>query len=1247
MICRLHKEEHRFMQVLKPLRKRIASGEGEVFLLGFLVPVLIGLVGYIVIKVWPFGDGTVLIIDSLHQYLPFYTDFHEKLTQGSGLLYSFSGGFGYNFWSAYAYYLASPLNFLIALVPTKNVCDFMDYLILFKLGMCGGIFAWYLYKLRRNSRFLPVVFAVMYAMGNFLIGYYFNLMWLDSIAVVPLIMYGIEKITKGKSGLLYGVSLFYGLWCNYYIGFMLCLFSCLYLGVCLLEREGVAAKALVIRCLKFAWYSLLAGITSAMVLLPAFLSLTASEAMHGNSFPSKIKFYTDITGLLLAHGAEQHPINISDTQVGLNAYCGTAVLSLVLLFILNPRMKWRKKVGKLLLSVLFLLSAALNILNYIWHGFHVQNGLPNRFAFLYVVIMLVMAYEALQDLDAFNLLDIASAFLIPAAFFVLSIQTGFSDKETYGNWVWITPGLLIAYLLIFLACRLMNVKKSIAVSLIGMVLLAEGTAHGIYGYIYNENVTRSIYLEDQASYKNFIRENQPEGFFRSEFDSTRMRNVAMFAGATSTVMFNSTMQESVTEFCDRIGMEARTNKNGYIGVTELMNAVFGIRYIFSSFGHDGFMYHYPQIADDGNLCVYENEAALSLGFLADPALRDWDIYDGNPLDVQNSFVKLAAGMDPIYRLDRTVEAENGEEYKVKVPDHKQVYLYLPERASSMKLTTPEYTRSYTTYTDHLYCVNAIGEENQASFKLDTGKAASRSVMIYTCPDEDLAKVIEYLGQDQLEDVRIKGGRISGTIDCSRDGLLVLTVSHDKNWTIEVDGEETEFFPIGGMLTGLNLEKGTHEIRMRYMPAGFPAGLVMSLIGAAFFILSAVFEKKRKGQQQDTMELHFSSLSESFQPGIFALLNQYREEMEAQGKTIYNLSVGTPDFEPSDAVMHAVSEAALDPKNYRYSLRDLPELTKAVQDYYFRRFGVELKENEIMSIYGSQEGMAHIAWTVCDEGDLVLVPNPGYPIFKLGPQLCGAQVWEYPLTEENNYLPDLESIPEEIALRARMIVVNYPGNPLCKAAPDEFYEKLIAFAHRYGILILHDNAYADILFGERRGRSILEFDGAKETAVEFYSLSKTFDYTGARLSFVVGNADVIKRFQTIRSQIDYGIFYPVQYGAIAALNEPDDAVLEQCRSYEERSITLCEGLRGIGWNVPDSEGTMFVWAPLPEGYKNSEEFCKLLMKETGVICTPGSSFGSLGEGYVRFALVLPPEKLREAVESIGRSGLIKGKETTEE
>lgn len=391
-----------------------------------------------------------------------------------------------------------------------------------------------------------------------------------------------------------------------------------------------------------------------------------------------------------------------------------------------------------------------------------------------------------------------------------------------------------------------------------------------------------------------------------------------------------------------------------------------------------------------------------------------------------------------------------------------------------------------------------------------------------------------------------------------------------------------------------------------------------------------------------MEIKFADRMDGFEPGIFNVLDERKNRRLAQGRPVYNLSIGTPDFLPEPHIVEAMVRAASDPANYRYSLGETAELTEAVQGWYSRRYGVELAPDELMAVYGSQEGLAHIGWTLCNPGGVVLVPDPGYPIFELGPYLCGARCVHYPLLEENGYLPDLERIEPALAEQARFMVVSYPANPLGRAAPDEFYLKLIQFAREHQIVIIHDNAYSEIIFDGRVGKSFLAFEGAKEVGVEFNSLSKTYNLTGARASFVVGNREVVGAFKRLRSQIDYGMFLPVQHAAAAALNGPQDSVARNRAEYQARRDALCGGLRSIGWNVPDSQGSMFVWAPLPAGYGSSAEFCFELLDRTGLLCTPGSAFGRLGEGHVRFALVRPVPVIDEIISAVKAGGILEGK-----
>ncbi|MDM8162862.1 pyridoxal phosphate-dependent aminotransferase [Collinsella intestinalis] len=386
-------------------------------------------------------------------------------------------------------------------------------------------------------------------------------------------------------------------------------------------------------------------------------------------------------------------------------------------------------------------------------------------------------------------------------------------------------------------------------------------------------------------------------------------------------------------------------------------------------------------------------------------------------------------------------------------------------------------------------------------------------------------------------------------------------------------------------------------------------------------------------------MEFSKRLDQFGEEVFAALNQKRLALEAAGRTIYNLSVGTPDFAPYPHVMAALADAAADPAAWKYSLGDLPELKQAVCSYYERRFGVAgITPAMVTSCAGTQEGMGHLALTLLDPGDTALVPDPCYPVFAGGVKIAGGECVYYPLSAEHDFLPYVAGIDPAAADRAKYLVVSLPANPVGSVGTSEVYDEVIAFARAHDLLVVHDNAYSDIVFDGPRGGSFLAHPGALDVGVEFFSLSKSFNVTGARVSFLVGRPDVVAAFAKLRGQTDFGMFYPIQRAAIAALEGPLDEVEHQRHLYQERRDALCDGLERIGWERPNAHGTMFVWAKLPGGRTDSLAFSEELMERAGVVVTPGASFGPHGEGYVRMALVLPPEGLAAAVSAIERAGI---------
>ncbi|MBO6047848.1 MAG: aminotransferase class I/II-fold pyridoxal phosphate-dependent enzyme [Erysipelotrichaceae bacterium] len=389
-------------------------------------------------------------------------------------------------------------------------------------------------------------------------------------------------------------------------------------------------------------------------------------------------------------------------------------------------------------------------------------------------------------------------------------------------------------------------------------------------------------------------------------------------------------------------------------------------------------------------------------------------------------------------------------------------------------------------------------------------------------------------------------------------------------------------------------------------------------------------------------MKFAKRMDVFGESIFTTLAKMRYERAQKGLEVIDLSIGAPNIPPHERIVNTLSKETLDRGNYIYAITDLPELQDAVVEWYQRRYGVTLDpRTEVTSMLGSQEGLSHLALTLVDPGDIVLVPNPCYPIFRDGALLAGAKIVDMPLKKENNYVIDLDAIAEDDAKAAKLMIVSYPNNPTCGVAPVEFYEELVKFAKKYDIVVLHDNAYSELLFAGP-GHSFLEFEGAKDIGVEFNSLSKTYGMAGARIGFMVGNSEIVSKYKTLKSNMDYGMFIPIQKAAISAIQGDQSIVLDTRNAYRHRRDLLVNGVREIGWDIDLPEGSMFVWAKIPDHYKDSESFTYDLFEKTGVLVVPGNAFGSEGEGFVRMALVQDDDTIKHMIEVMDQSNIFKAK-----
>ena len=368
--------------------------------------------------------------------------------------------------------------------------------------------------------------------------------------------------------------------------------------------------------------------------------------------------------------------------------------------------------------------------------------------------------------------------------------------------------------------------------------------------------------------------------------------------------------------------------------------------------------------------------------------------------------------------------------------------------------------------------------------------------------------------------------------------------------------------------------------------------------------------------------------------LFAEIDKKKDEMRKKGMDLIDLGIGDPDLPTPKPIIEQLKKAAEDPKNHRYpSYEGMIEFRAAVANWYERRFSVKLDpETEVLSLIGSKEGIAHIPLAFVDPGDYVLVPSPGYPVYRVSTLFAGGVPYFLPLHKENNFLPNLSEVPEEVAKKARLLFINYPNNPTSAIAEKSFFEEVVAFARRYQIIVCHDAAYSEVAFDGYRPLSFLEVEGAREVGIEFHSLSKTFNMTGWRIGSAVGCPEIISVLGRVKTNIDSGIFQAIQEAGIFAYSHFDTPIPEIIQTYERRRDIMLKGLREIGLEVDQPKATFYLWIQVPRGY-TSAQFAKLLLEREGIVVTPGNGFGEEGEGYIRMALTVDEKRLKEAIERL--------------
>jgi LL-diaminopimelate aminotransferase len=373
------------------------------------------------------------------------------------------------------------------------------------------------------------------------------------------------------------------------------------------------------------------------------------------------------------------------------------------------------------------------------------------------------------------------------------------------------------------------------------------------------------------------------------------------------------------------------------------------------------------------------------------------------------------------------------------------------------------------------------------------------------------------------------------------------------------------------------------------------------------------------------------------PYLFTSIDKKKREAIEKGIDLIDMSIGDPDIPTPSHIIEAMKTALEMPEHHRYpSSEGMFSFREAVSQWYKKRFNVTLNpQNEVLSLIGSKEGIGHAPLAFVEPGDTVLVASPGYPVYPISVLFAGGKSYSMPLKEENGFLPDIKSVPESILRDSKMIFINYPNNPTSAIASKEFYREVISLATQYNIIVCHDAAYSEIYFDGEKPLSFMEIDGAKEVGIEFHSLSKTFNMTGWRIGFAVGNDEIIAGIGKIKSNLDSGVFQAIQAASIVALNSDDKLLSDIRKTYKERRDALFDGLKDIGICLSRPKATFYLWTKVPKGFESSS-FASHILEHAGVLATPGNGFGAPGEGYIRFALTVPVDRIKEAVKRIKKT-----------
>ena len=853
----------------------------------FFLPVLIMVLAFAVTDIYPFGDSQIAIIDMYHQYVPFLSELQDKLQHGGSLLYTWNGAGGSNFWCLLAYYGATPLNLLLILFPSKYVMEGITVILLIKIGLAGSFMYLFLSRVQYNAKAPSevihkgqyVALSTLYALSAYVMGYFWCIMWMDAIMLLPLCMLGLHRLIEGKNTVLYTVTLALIVICNYYIGIMVCIFILVYYPILyFIKNNGEGPKTCLFTTIKAVVHSLVAIAMSAVMLLPTYHSMQNTYYISSD-MPESWTFFNDPLNVV----NQLLPAAQLTYREGLpNLYCGMATVILLVLFLLNKKVPLREKILNGAFLVFMFFSLNINVLDFMWHGFHFPNQLPFRYSFVICFVLVAIAGRSLSLLDGIKPKFIAAILAFGSIYYLIA-QKILAEKLDDANWFfYFGIATLAAYGILFLVYRNQKVSTLIFTILLLVFVAGELSVHTVISFEKTSNTTRSMYFENYSDVEKLVSYAENREFARTEMDKSYTLNAPAFYHFKGLSQFSSSINSNVTTLMEELGFEGSPAKNrtNYNPKDPVSNAMFNVKYLIAR-NEPMKDPDFEMIKQSGDSRLYENKYPLSIGYVLPGSIMLWDVYSTNPFINLDDFVNSATdGQCPrvfqelddydILQTNMTcsddgyghVNAEassdssQGEvslEYTAKKTGKHYVFVEA-DNAETITVQREDDTKNIEIREDSGSIINIGKVKEGETFKItvlfETGLGGSIYSYVRTLDQETWEQAYALMSQDMLQVTKNTDRSLSGHIDVSQSGMLVISIPYEKGWVMKMDGQKQKLSDrVGDLWITVPVSEGSHDIELTFTPPGLRLGIIITILSilllAALQIFYGIQQKRRQ------------------------------------------------------------------------------------------------------------------------------------------------------------------------------------------------------------------------------------------------------------------------------------------------------------------------------------------------------------------------------------------------------------------